>query len=77
MNGKQIVVVAIVVVISGYLYFQPVKGLTKTTKAKQTSGVAAGANRTASKVTVEQVSIPAKAAIGAALQQLLTTLRAS
>jgi len=74
MNGKQIVVVAIVVVISGYLYFQPVKGLTKTTKAKQTSGVAAGANRTASKVTVEQVSIPAKAAIGAALAATINDL---
>ena len=74
MNGKQIIVVAIVVVISGYLYFQPVKGLTKQKTAKQTSGAAAGTNRAASKVTVEQVSIPAKSAIGAALAATINDL---
>ncbi len=74
MNGKQIIVVAIVVVISGYLYFQPVKGLTKPKAAKQTSAVTAGANRAASKVTVEQVSIPAKSAIGAALAATINDL---
>ena len=74
MNGKQIIVVAIVVVISGYLYFQPVKGLTKPKTAKQTSGAVAGTNRAASKVTVEQVSIPAKSAIGAALAATINDL---
>jgi len=74
MNGKQIIVVAIVVVISGYLYFQPVKGLTKPKTAKQTSGVAAGQSRAVSKVTVADVSVPAKTAIGAALAATITDL---
>lgn len=75
MNGKQIIAIAVVLVISGYLYFQPVKGLTKPQTAKQTSGMAAaGASRTATKVTVDQVSAPAKAAIGAALTATITDL---
>lgn len=74
MNGKQIIVIAVVIVISGYLYFQPVKGLAKPKPAKQTSGVAPAENRATAKVSVEDVSATAKAAIGAALTATITDL---
>jgi tetratricopeptide (TPR) repeat protein len=74
MNGKQIIVIAVVLVISGYLYFQPVKGLTKPKTTKPTSGVAAAQNRATAKVTVEDVSTSGKAAIGAALAATISDL---
>ena len=44
MRLKQIIVIAIVIAIAGYLYFQPVKGLIKPKVSKATSGVVSGSH---------------------------------
>ncbi len=76
MNRKQLNVIVIVVAISGYLYSLPVKGLIKPKVAKATSGVISGSHTSAAitHVTVEDVSSPAKTAIGAALAARINDL---
>ncbi|HTI60471.1 tetratricopeptide repeat protein [Mucilaginibacter sp.] len=74
MNLKQIVVIVAVVIITAYLYLQPVKGLIKHDAAKPERGAAAGSQPSIPKVTVEQVSEQAKAAIGAALAATINDL---
>lgn len=74
MNRKQITVIVIVVAISGYLYSLPVKGLIKPKVAKATSGVVSGSRPSVTQVTVEDVSSPAKTAIGAALATTINDL---
>jgi tetratricopeptide (TPR) repeat protein len=69
MHKKQIVVIVIVVAIMSYLYFQPVKGLTKPAAQGHTDASAAAQKRPAVNVTVEMVSAAAKIAIGPALAQ--------
>jgi tetratricopeptide (TPR) repeat protein len=73
-RGKQIIVIAAVLVVSGYLYLQPVKGLVKPKVTKAGSGVVAGEKPAATNVTVEDVSAPAKTAIGAALAATINDL---
>jgi tetratricopeptide (TPR) repeat protein len=67
MKIKQIIVVVAVVIITGYLWSQPVKGLIKSKATKSGTGVVAGSRQPASNVTVDDVSAGAKTAIGAAL----------
>jgi len=74
MKWKQIIVIAAVFAISGYLYLQPVKGLIKPKVSKSGSGVVAGSHAAVSKVAVEDVSAPAKTAIGAALAATINDL---
>jgi tetratricopeptide (TPR) repeat protein len=73
-KGTQIIVVSAIVVISGYLYFLPVKGLIKPKVTKSGSGVVAGSKPSVSNVSVEDVSAPAKTAIGAALAATINDL---
>src|ERR1700761_8106211 len=74
MNRKQIIVLAIVLAISGYLYSLPTKGLVKPREAKSGTGTVAAPRQAASNVTVEEVSAPARLAIGAALTATITDL---
>lgn len=77
MNKKQIAVSAAVVVIMGYLYFLPVKGLVKPKddkKGKPAMTAETGAKKPAANVTVDMVSEPAKAAIGGALAAKINDL---
>ena len=74
MTRKQITVIVAVVAISGYLYSLPVKGLIKPKGAGAASGPVSGAPKKISNVTVEDVSTPAKTAIGAALATRITDL---
>ena len=74
MKWKQITVIVIVLAISGYLYSLPVKGLIKPKVAKATSGVVSGSRPSVTNVTVEDVSAPAKTAIGAALAATINDL---
>lgn len=79
MNKKQIVVSAAVVVIMGYLYWLPVKGLVKPKddkNGKPAMAASAGAVKPAANVTVDMVSAPAKAAIGDALAAKINDLEA-
>ncbi|SDI61604.1 tetratricopeptide repeat protein [Mucilaginibacter sp. P25] len=79
MNKKQIVVSAAVVVIMGYLYWLPVKGLVKPKddkNGKPAMAASAGAAKPAANVTVDMVSAPAKAAIGDALAAKINDLEA-
>jgi hypothetical protein len=71
---KQIIVVAAVVVISGYLLSLKPTGLVKPKVTKSGSGVVAGSRPSASNVTVEDVSTTAKTAIGAALAATINDL---
>jgi len=73
-KGTQIIVVSAVVVISGYLMFLTPKGLVKPKVTKSGSGVVAGSKPSVSNVSVEDVSAPAKAAIGAALAATINDL---
>lgn len=66
MYKKQIVVSVIVVAIMGYLYYLPVKGLTKPKEQGHTNA-AASQTRPVANVTVAMVSVAAKGAIGQAL----------
>lgn len=74
MKWKQVTVILIVFAISGYLYSLPVKGLIKPKVAKATSGVVSGSRPSITSVTVEDVSGPAKTAIGAALAATINDL---
>lgn len=74
MKWKQLTVILIVLAISGYLYSLPVKGLIKPKVAKATSGVVSGSRPSVTNVTVEDVSAPAKTAIGAALAATINDL---
>lgn len=75
MNKKQIVVGVVVIAIMGYLYSLPVKGLIKPKEAKTDKTNVMSANRkAATAVTVDMVSAPAKAAIGAALTAKINDL---
>src|SRR5258708_28139225 len=67
MYKKQIVVIAIVVAIMGYLYYQPVKGLTKPKETQGHTNAAAPQAGPVADVTVGMVSSAAKIAIGTAL----------
>jgi tetratricopeptide (TPR) repeat protein len=74
MNRKQIIVLAIVLAISGYLYSLPPKALVKPKATKSGTGVVAGSRQPASNVTVGDVSAGAKSAIGAALAATINDL---
>jgi tetratricopeptide (TPR) repeat protein len=74
MNKKQIIVVVVIVAISGYLYSLPVKGLVKPKAEKAGSGVVSGTHTAVSHVSVDDVSAPAKTAIGAALAARINDL---
>jgi tetratricopeptide (TPR) repeat protein len=77
MNKKQIVVSAAVVVIMGYLYWLPVKGLVKPKddkNGKPAMAAAAGPAKPVANITVDMVSAPAKAAIGDALAAKINDL---
>jgi tetratricopeptide (TPR) repeat protein len=74
MKLKQIIVIAAVFVLSCYLFYLPVKGLIKPKVTKNGSGVVAGSQPAATNVTVEDVSAPAKTAIGAALAATINDL---
>jgi tetratricopeptide (TPR) repeat protein len=74
MNWKQITVIAVVLILCGYLYSKPVKGLIKPKVAKGTAGVVSGSRSSVANVTVEDVSNPAKTAIGAALAARINDL---
>jgi len=67
MKKKQIVVAVAIVAIMGYLYSLPVKGIKPSETHDTAKGASMPAARAASNVTVETVSEPAKAAIGAQL----------
>ena len=77
MNKKQIAVSAAIVVIMGYLYWLPVKGLVKPKddkKGKPAMAATTGSAKPAANVTVDMVSEPAKAAIGGALTAKINDL---
>ena len=74
MKAKQITVVAIVVAVAGYLYWQPVKGLIKTNSERGAPAATQASRPAVANVTVDQVSTPAKAAIGAALTARINDL---
>jgi tetratricopeptide (TPR) repeat protein len=82
MNVKQIVSVVAVIAVMGYLYTQPVKGLIKQ-EGSHDGGPQAAPGQTeqpakaAVNVTVDMVSIPAKAAIGANLAGQINALEES
>jgi len=67
MYKKQIIVIVIVVIITGYLYTLPVKGLTQPGQADGHTNTAAVVQRPVANVTVEMVSATAKTIIGQAL----------
>jgi tetratricopeptide (TPR) repeat protein len=73
MYKKQIAVSVAIVFVMGYLYYLPVKGLIKPKETK-TDKTTVVDSRKAGTVTVEMVSAPAKAAIGAALTAKITDL---
>jgi len=75
MNKKQIAISAAVVVIMGYLYYLPVKGLIKAKETKpDKTNVMTGSRKAATAVTVDMVSTTAKTAIGAALTAKISDL---
>ncbi|WP_345950133.1 hypothetical protein ABDD95_01490 [Mucilaginibacter sp. PAMB04274] len=73
MNKKQIVAVVAVVVVMGYLYSQPVKGLIKPKEERTAPSQQAEAPANAN-VDVNTVSGPAKTAIGADLAGKIISL---
>ncbi len=76
MTRKQITVIVAVVAVSGYLYSLPVKGLIKPKTANQDAGHVSGPQSSPAirQVTVDEVSTPAKSAIGAALAARINDL---
>lgn len=74
MNSKQIAAIVIVIAISGYLYSLPVKGLIKPKVARASSAIMPALRPAVNKVTADDVSSPAKAAIGAALAATINDL---
>jgi len=73
MYKKQIAVSVAIVIVMGYLYYLPVKGLIKPKEAK-TDKTNVLTSRKATTVTVDMVSEPAKAAIGAGLAAKINDL---
>lgn len=73
MNKKQIAVMVAVIVVMGYLYSLPVKGLIKPKEGRSSAGNVTEA-RPVADVTVDIVSASSKAAIGPALAAKLSTL---
>ena len=73
MYKKQIAVSVAIVIVMGYLYYLPVKGLIKPKEAK-TDKTNVLTSRKATAVTVDMVSEPAKAAIGAGLAAKINDL---
>ncbi|WP_184544231.1 tetratricopeptide repeat protein [Mucilaginibacter sp. FT3.2] len=73
MYKKQIAVGVAIVIVVGYLYRLPVKGLIKPKEAKSDKTTVL-TNRKATTVTVDMVSEPAKAAIGAGLTAKINDL---
>jgi tetratricopeptide (TPR) repeat protein len=82
MQIKQIVAIVAVVVVMGYLYVQPVKGLVKQ-ESSHDGGPQAAPGQTEQpakpvvNVDVEKVSTPAKTAVGASLSDKIISLEAS
>lgn len=74
MNKKQIGLVVATLVIVGYLYSLPVKGLIKAKDQHDEAASSAGADKAALTVTVSTVSDPAKNAIGEALAATIIKL---
>jgi tetratricopeptide (TPR) repeat protein len=74
MNKKQIVVIAAVAIITGYLYSLPPKGLVKPKPTRTNTAGVAEDKPAAVNVTVAMVSAPAKTAIGAALSNKIDDL---
>ena len=74
MQLKQITVIGIAVAISGYLYFQPVKGLIKPKTAKASPGIVTPNRPVNTNINVADVSPAAKAAVGAALAARINDL---
>jgi cytochrome c-type biogenesis protein CcmH/NrfG len=73
MYKKQIAVSLAIVIVMGYLYYLPVKGLIKPKEAKSDKTNVL-TSRKATTVTVDMVSEPAKAAIGAGLAAKINDL---
>jgi cytochrome c-type biogenesis protein CcmH/NrfG len=74
MYKKQIAVSVAIVAVMGYLYYLPVKGLIKPKEAKSDKTTVLNSRKAATTVTVDMVSEPAKAAIGAALAAKINDL---
>lgn len=74
MKWKQITAIVIIMIICGYLYKLPVKGLIKPKVSKTTSGVVSGSHASVTHITVDDVSTQAKTAIGAALAARINDL---
>lgn len=73
MYKKQIAISVAIVIVMGYLYYLPVKGLIKPKEAKSDKTNVL-TSRKATAVTVDMVSEPAKAAIGAGLAAKINDL---
>jgi cytochrome c-type biogenesis protein CcmH/NrfG len=73
MYKKQIAISVAIVIVMGYLYYLPVKGLIKPKEAKSDKTNVL-TSRKATTVTVDMVSEPAKAAIGAGLAAKINDL---
>ena len=74
MHKKQIVVVVIVFIIMGFLFFMPVKGLIKSKEAQGHTNAAAAQNQPVTHVDVAIVSAAAKVLIGPALSAQINDL---
>lgn len=74
MHKKQIVVIVIVFIIMGFLFFMPVKGLIKSKEAQGHTNAAAAQNRPVTHVDVAIVSAAAKVLIGPALSAQINDL---
>jgi tetratricopeptide (TPR) repeat protein len=81
MQIKQIVSIVAVVMVMGYLYVQPVKGLVKQSSHDGGPEAAPGQTAQAAKpevnVDVKTVSTPAKTAVGASITDKIVSLEAS
>jgi len=73
MKGKQIAIIVAVLVIVGYLYLQPVKGLIKP-KEGHDNGMVAGSKPAPATISADMVSATAKTAIGENLSAKITDL---
>lgn len=76
MKKNQIVAVVAVVVVMGYLYSLPVKGLIKPKESRGGTEQHVAESHPATNVTVQAVSEPAKAAIGPQLSAKINDLEA-
>jgi tetratricopeptide (TPR) repeat protein len=74
MHKKQIVVIVIVFIIMGFLFFMPVKGLIKSKEAQGHTNAAAAQNRPVTHVDVAIVSSAAKVLLGPALSAQINDL---